>query len=50
MNKVETEKGVPGHENRKPPVAFLDSLLLGEVNFVKQTIKRKKIEYQVVVC
>ena len=34
LNKIVSDKGMPGHECKPPPVAFLDSLLLGEVNFL----------------
>ncbi|KAJ4725150.1 GDP-L-galactose phosphorylase 1-like protein [Melia azedarach] len=47
VNKVETEKGVPGHENRKPPVAFLDSLLLGEW---EDRMQRGLFRYDVTAC
>ena len=52
VNKFKTEMGVHGHEVREPepPVAFLDSLVLGEVNFVKQMIKcRLNVEFMLCV-
>ena len=33
LNNIESEKDLLGIENKEPPVAFLDSLVLGEVNF-----------------
>lgn len=34
LNKIDGDKLLPGSEKREPPVAFLDSLLLGEVKLL----------------
>ena len=44
MNNIESEKDVIETKNKEPPVAFLDSLILGEVNFtIKLVVNKIKI-------
>ena len=51
MNNIESEKDLLEIENREPPVAFLDSLVLGEVNFaIKLVVNKVKIIVMVNNC
>uniref|UniRef100_A0A5B7AAL5 Putative GDP-L-galactose phosphorylase n=1 Tax=Davidia involucrata TaxID=16924 RepID=A0A5B7AAL5_DAVIN len=47
VNKIVGEKGLLGHENKEPPVAFLDSLLLGEW---EDRMQRGLFRYDVTAC
>ncbi|KAK7860340.1 gdp-l-galactose phosphorylase 1 [Quercus suber] len=47
LNKVVCDKGLPEFENREPPVAFLDSLLLGEW---EDRVQRGLFRYDVTAC
>ncbi|KAA8527004.1 hypothetical protein F0562_008767 [Nyssa sinensis] len=47
VNKIAREKGLLGHENKEPPVAFLDSLLLGEW---EDRMQRGLFRYDVTAC
>ncbi|KAG2682359.1 hypothetical protein I3760_11G187600 [Carya illinoinensis] len=47
LNKIASDKGLAGHESGKPPVAFLDSLLLGEW---EDRMQRGLFRYDVTAC
>ncbi|KAF2285718.1 hypothetical protein GH714_007369 [Hevea brasiliensis] len=47
LNKIVSEKEVLGNENNEPPVAFLDSLLLGEW---EDRMQRGLFRYDVTAC
>ncbi|KAK9269374.1 hypothetical protein L1049_001146 [Liquidambar formosana] len=47
INKIVSGKGLLGHEDKEPPVAFLDSLLLGEW---EDRMQRGLFRYDVTAC
>ncbi|KAI8008974.1 GDP-L-galactose phosphorylase 1 [Camellia lanceoleosa] len=47
VNEIVGEKGLLAHENKEPPVAFLDSLLLGEW---EDRVQKGLFRYDVTAC
>ncbi|KAE8125497.1 hypothetical protein FH972_020298 [Carpinus fangiana] len=47
VNKIVGDKALPGHESSQPPVAFLDSLLLGEW---EDRMQKGLFRYDVTAC